>query len=559
VSAWRARLPHILLIALLLLAAAVRIADYLARRPLWLDEAMLALNLGSRSFAGLVAPLDFDQSAPPLFLWLLKAVTLIGGLGELSLRLVPLLAGLALLWMLWRVTRALVGWDAALIAAALAAVSLPLLRYAGELKPYSTDALLSVVIIALTLRIRSAPEHAARWWQLAAAGIIGLLLSFPSGFVLAGGFAALVLDPRIRGDAVSRRRLGALALGWAAGFAAIFVLVYQPQTTNEYLRRYWSATVLDPSAADFASRVRSAVRRLTSGLPPLDLIDVKGRLAILALGIALIARRGGLAAAAQVGIPFVALGAGALFGKFPVADRLFIFIAPFTFIAVAVLLAELLRLLRLGEAGAGVVGALIVLAWGGPGMVDYRRHPPGQQDGRETALAVSRRRGTEPVYVIPGALPAWAYYTTDWSRPDLDRIGHLAFVTRGAGPGAMNALVREARTDSARDALVYRSDRYFDLLAARPGTVYAEPGGYRRREPVAGWVEREVDRIMAAARPYAWIYAQDHVSTVLPVLRAELGRRGIATVDSLHEKRTTALRIRVPAGPVRDQAEAARP
>ena len=69
-------------------------------------------------------------------------------------------------------------------------------------------------------------------------------------------------------------------------------------------------------------------------------------------------------------------------------------------------------------------------------------------------------------------------------------------------------------------------------------------------------MEREVDRIVVAAQPYAWIYAQNHVSTVLPVLRVELARRGIETVDSLIERKTVGLRIRVPA---RDQAEAARP
>lgn len=557
-SAWRARLPQIVLAGLLVLAAVVRLEDYLARRPLWIDEAMLALNLGSRSFAGLVSPLDFDQSAAPLFLWLLKTAALIGGMGELTLRIVPLLAGLALPWMLWRTTRTLAGADAALIAAALAAISIPLLRYTGELKPYSTDALVSVAIILLTLRIRAAPEHSARWWQLAAAGVVAMLLSFSAAFVLAGGFAALALDSRIHGDGMGRRRLGLLALGWAVGFGAIFVTVYQPQTTNEFLRRYWSGTVLDPGAPDFMHRARVTIHRLTVGLPPLP-FEVKGRFAILALGIALVARRGGIPAAAQVGVPYLALVAGALLGGFPVADRLFVFLAPFTFIAVAVLLAELLRLLRLGEAGAGVVGALIVLAWAGPGVVDYQRHPPVQQDGRETARALSSRRGNEPVYVIPGALPAWAYYTTDWRRPDLDRIEHFAFVARGAGPGAMNALVREERTDSARDALLYRSDRYFDLLAARPGTIYVEPGGYQRKEPVAGWVEREVDRIVAEARPHAWIYAQNHVSFVLPILRTEFGRRGIVTVDSLWERKTVALRIRVPAASSRPQAETARP
>lgn len=543
------RVPGIALGGLLALAVALRLQDYFAHRPLWIDEAQLALSLGRRSFVGLLSPLAFDQSAPPLFLLTLKAITLVGGMGEYALRLLPLLAGLALPWLVWRATVTLAGRDAALIATALAAVSVVLLRYTGELKPYSTDALASGATVLLTLRVRAAPDEAARWWQLAAAGVLGMLLSFSAAFVLAGGFAALALDSRIHGDGLSRRRLGLLALGWGGGFAAIFVTLYLPQTTNEFLREYWSATLLDPAAPDFVHRLRVTLSRLTVGLPPLP-FEVRGRLVLLAVALALVARRGGIPAAAQVGVPYLALLAGAFLGRFPVEDRLFAFLAPFTFIMVAVLLAEVLRFARLGETGAALVGALLVLAWASPGVVNYERNPPVQEDGRETALTLRPRQGTDPVYLMPGALPVWVYYTTDWHRPDVARIDHFAFVTRGSGPGAANDLVPEEHTDSVRDALVYRSERYFELIAGRSGTAYAAPRGFLRREPFPGWVEREVDRIVAAARPHAWVYATDHEGPVLrELLQAELLRRGVVTVETLRERRTIAFRVRAPAQP----------
>jgi hypothetical protein len=42
---------------------------YFARPSLLLDEVRLALNIGARSWIGLTRPLDYDQTAPLLFLW----------------------------------------------------------------------------------------------------------------------------------------------------------------------------------------------------------------------------------------------------------------------------------------------------------------------------------------------------------------------------------------------------------------------------------------------------------------------------------------------------------
>ena len=49
---------------------ALRVVEYTRNRPLWLDEAMLGLNIASRSAGQLALPLDYDQSAPLLYLWL---------------------------------------------------------------------------------------------------------------------------------------------------------------------------------------------------------------------------------------------------------------------------------------------------------------------------------------------------------------------------------------------------------------------------------------------------------------------------------------------------------
>src|SRR5437588_6568692 len=70
-----------------------RVAQYLANPSLWHDEALVTLNVMDRSYAQLLRPLDYEQAAPPLFLWAEKALLNTFGFSEYALRLVSLVAG----------------------------------------------------------------------------------------------------------------------------------------------------------------------------------------------------------------------------------------------------------------------------------------------------------------------------------------------------------------------------------------------------------------------------------------------------------------------------------
>src|SRR5687767_7409612 len=118
-------------------------------------------------------------------------------MGEYALRLVPLLSGLLLPWVMWRLTRAIAGTGAALIATGLTAVSVPLIYFSAELKPYGPDALVSAALLLLALRVRSLPDNPARWWHLTLTSVAAILVSAPAPFVLVGVGAALLADPAV--------------------------------------------------------------------------------------------------------------------------------------------------------------------------------------------------------------------------------------------------------------------------------------------------------------------------------------------------------------------------
>src|SRR5262245_50595801 len=194
-----------------LAGAAVRAWYFALRRPLWLDECMLALNIASRSALELLRPLDYNQAAPPLFLWIERLAVRLAGVSEPALRAWPLLAGLLLLALVWPIARRLAGTEGALAAVALAAFSPTLIRHTDEVKPYGTDALVTAAVLLAALRVAEAPSR-RRWIALGATGLVALLASIPAAFVLVGTVAALALHPVVRGGHL--RALGACAVTW---------------------------------------------------------------------------------------------------------------------------------------------------------------------------------------------------------------------------------------------------------------------------------------------------------------------------------------------------------
>ena len=173
----------------------LRLARYADNRSLWLDEAYLSLNIIDKSPTELLGKLDFLQAAPPGFLLLEKLAVVLLGDSEYVLRLVPLIAGIASLMVFQAVARRFLSPGALLLAVALFAVNEPLVYYASETKPYGSDVLVALVLLLLACRVteRAADRANLRLAMLAVGGLVGVWLSFPAVFVLAGIVVALRL------------------------------------------------------------------------------------------------------------------------------------------------------------------------------------------------------------------------------------------------------------------------------------------------------------------------------------------------------------------------------
>lgn len=121
----------------------------LFNRSLWLDEVSIARNLLNTDFLGLLEPLNHGQIAPIGYLFIVKSFGLIFGYGEISLRFYSFLCYLFSIPLLYFVSMRLSSNNKvlSLLATAIFSISMTSIYYASELKQYSGDILISLLIL----------------------------------------------------------------------------------------------------------------------------------------------------------------------------------------------------------------------------------------------------------------------------------------------------------------------------------------------------------------------------------------------------------------------------
>ncbi len=205
------------------LGVGLRVFAYLLHFPLWWDEAFVAVNLLQRDYRGLVDPLDFGQVCPLLFLWAeLLAVRLLG-FHEWSLRLFPLICSVGSLVLFRVVAGRILDGRSMLLAVGILAVSVHPIRHAADLKPYSADLLVALILTAIAFEWIRRPDQSRWFWLLAAFCPIAFLLSHPSLFIVGGILLALAWP-------AWQTRLASVRVAWLAvglastlAYAAIYV------------------------------------------------------------------------------------------------------------------------------------------------------------------------------------------------------------------------------------------------------------------------------------------------------------------------------------------------
>ena len=409
-----------ILAGLIVLGVVLRLRQYIAWRSLWLDEAMLALNIVHRDFAGLLQTLDYNQGGPVGFLLLEKLVITLLGNNELTLRLIPLLTGCAALLLFALLLRQGLGKIGTYTALALFAVSTPLIYYASEVKQYTSDVFIALLLLWLAGRSIHHQETQTDTKDfsgvgkrlLAIAGMLAVWCSHPALFVLAGIGSTFLLQALLQKDRkFLKETLFMLAL-WLASFAVLYFVSLRGLVANPYLLAYWAEYFMPLPPWNhwdwFPSTLRAVVE-FPVGLAvwwPFPVV-------LMLLGLVAILRRHWQFGALLALTLLAALAVSGL-GKYPFIGRLILFSAP----------------LFLALIGAGVETIIVWIQrprWLGPfvglalaafllysPLADAAQNfvsPKYPEHIRPTmAYLRDNRKAGDSIYVYYWAVPAFRYY-----------------------------------------------------------------------------------------------------------------------------------------------------
>jgi len=490
--------------AVVLVGAILRVAAYLAARSLWLDEAMLANNILGRSFAALLGPLGESQNAPWLFLFGERAAAVTLGPTELALRLIPLVAGVAVPWMVWLAARRLAQEPTALVATAIAALSPLLLYYSNEVKPYATDALLTAAFVAATLRAIDRAEERGPWIVLTVLGVVGLLASFPVMFVLGAVWCALIASPAVRASMNGRRMLVMGPVVWAVTFAFPYFFVIRRAASDAFLMTSlqhqflvpWKASAL-PSLWRFWQEVTIEVFLGREAVTPVPQVAIAVMCALVfalcVTGISEIKRRRGAAGLILILGPIVLALAASTVRAYPLSVRVWTFSTPLWALLVAAGVTSVARRLRpaaemplsavltMGLLLAAVLDAQLCLT--NPTLKRSHIRPMIR------SLQEAQRSTGDAIYVMPRATPQWLFYTTAWDTAP-------APVPRDSASQWIEQRTCEPKGGKPATGC--------QMLGGHSSVTFAEVSGFSGQADTV-WANHEARRLRAAAHPCAWL------------------------------------------------------
>jgi hypothetical protein len=283
-----ARLDLLILVGLLVLAAAVRFVD-LSTRGAWdADQGhdMLVLHGITRGEIPLLGPPtsigDFHHGV--LYYYLLAPAALLSGADPYWVVAEIAAAGVAAVGVTWWLARSIGGSVAGAVAGLLMAVSASAIDESTFIWNPNLIALSSSIALAGAWRAWTTGR--ARWWLVAAFGVIVTMHCHVLGTILLPPVAALAIADARRRDRVDRRRIvGALVAGLLLLFVSyVPLLIHELQFEGSELRAA-AAFLAGGAGSGSALPVRAAIVAMRVLAWPLTgLITTAPLVALLASG-----------------------------------------------------------------------------------------------------------------------------------------------------------------------------------------------------------------------------------------------------------------------------------
>lgn len=352
------KLFQVAIILVIVFGIIIRASKYLPAWSMRGDELAVTLNLINRSAIHLMTqPLDYEQAAPFGFLLTTKALLSLFGRSEYVLRLMAFLSGCISLILMNILLAKTGGRYGNVFGLSAFAVSHYLIYYSAELKQYSSDVLICLLLIWFFQKHLFKETKERDFWELGVTGTLALCFSHPALFVLiAIGFTLLL---HYRKDKRKLVWIAAIGMVWAGVFLAIYLVLLRHQTTSTYLIEFWgnlASYMPIPPWRDFVW-FPVAITHLFSNLGGLS----GGFLVLAAIylfGLWIFLRERNWQWVMVLTIPIAINMFVSGFQKFPFHGRLIIYLLPLVYLVFAKGIDGLISLIRNRLAAVSVFFAL---------------------------------------------------------------------------------------------------------------------------------------------------------------------------------------------------------
>jgi hypothetical protein len=340
-----------------------RLKHYLTNCSLWTDEAWVAVSVTSRSLWDIVRGVEIfpDFSKPPLgFLVLTKTATLVFGTQEYALRLFAFIFGIAAIFLFYRLLKRFQDKALTVLALGFFCLSPSLIYYSAELKQYSLDLALGLMLFLFFGRVAQEPLRFKESCLIGLVGAVAMWISNAVLFILAAfGFTIFFLS-------VFRKRWRCLACAfliygcWAVSFWFLYQRVLANMVTNNLLFQMWKGALLESPL--FSLDAVKWIQRVLSEMfiDPLNFSVAAIAFPLFILGAVSFARKHKAYALLFLFSILVTLLA-AIFHKYPFRGRLLLFLFPGVLVCVVEGVLWLARSVRKEFSLAVIVVLLLCL------------------------------------------------------------------------------------------------------------------------------------------------------------------------------------------------------
>jgi hypothetical protein len=403
--------------------------SYVLHHPFWLDEAWVA----TLTAAPLSRGVSLLASTPVGWLILLRWMP--GGRGE-QLRLIPLLfaaASVAAAYVLARMLPWGSKWFARVAGGAvgLAVLLAPASLLRNDLKQYTADAFLSLMVLVLASRAEGAPDARAIT-ELAAFSIVATWFSTATAFVVVAVFAGLFCAAVSSGSRARVRSVAIRAACVAVALVGYFALFVVPHTDAPALRGFWNGYYLPISF-----RALSDSWELFDDVAPALGVSAVLAVALLVAGCVVLTRLGRPGLAAAVALLWIEMMIVSMARRYPFLDlRTSHFLL---IVSLATMVIGFLGIVRfLGSRWrlpVTVLALVVVGAYLNANGIYIRTRSLPREDARRAAVYVARHRHPGDIVVV--TLPSTYGFSYYWPHADIhfvdDDAVSTGFVTRVRG------------------------------------------------------------------------------------------------------------------------------